>query len=82
MRATALLPTPGADAHPAPPDRNGYAQWELIGDDRVLKSELRLWHDANSLADYAAVAKQWSMPYEEADFADPNEGAGIGEAPL
>jgi hypothetical protein len=68
-------------AHPAPPDRDGYAQWDLMGDDRVRKCHTHLWHDANSPADYAAVAKEWGLPYDEPDFVDPNEGAGIGESP-
>jgi hypothetical protein len=63
----------------APPERAGYARWELMGDDRGRKYSTHLWHDANCPADYAALAASWALPYAESDFTDPNEGAGLGE---
>ena len=64
--------------HPTTPERNGYAFWSLMGNDRMRKSSNYLWHDANSTADYAQQATQWSLPYSVNDFVDPNGGQGIG----
>jgi hypothetical protein len=64
--------------HPKDAARNGYADWKLMGTDRCAPSKTRLWHDANSPRDYYRQAMRWGLDYSEADFADPNGGAGNG----
>lgn len=64
--------------HPITPDKNGYAFWDIMGNDRMKKSGNYLWHDANKAIDYAQQAEQWSLPYSLDNFKDPNEGQGIG----
>jgi hypothetical protein len=71
-----------AKEHPVPDERRGYAAWPLMGTDRIERnpSGKYLWHDSHSPRRYADQAAAWGLPYGEADFADPNQGAGLGPA--
>jgi hypothetical protein len=66
--------------HPVPEERRGYAPWPLMGTDRIDRqpSGKYLWHDSHSPRQYANQAAAWGLPYGEGDFADPNQGAGLG----
>jgi hypothetical protein len=61
-----------------PPDRNGYAHWPFLGDDRCTPYPGYLWHDSASPHDYHRQSRIWGLPYELHDFEDPNQGAGNG----
>ena len=64
-----------------PPDRQGYEPWpEMMGTSRGAKITARLWHGSDSPDVYAAAAKAMGLNYTAADFADPNNGEGDGEA--
>lgn len=65
-------------SHPTPPERAGYAAWELMGTDRCRKEPSRLWHDSDAAADYMLLAKSWGLNYSAVDFADPNQREGTG----
>ncbi|MGH7138519.1 MAG: hypothetical protein ACREHD_22440 [Pirellulales bacterium] len=71
-----------AELHPVPDERRGYAAWPLMGTDRIDRnpSGNYLWHDSHTPRQYASQAAAWGLPYREADFADPNQGAGLGPA--
>ncbi len=80
-RQAAAANSPAARAHDArtghrPKNRDGYAVWPFMGTDRRARSADHLWHDAAQAADYHALATNWGMRYDEADFADPNMGHG------
>ena len=83
-RAFESVNSPTADAwrsqHPVPHEYSGYAAWDLMGCDRgsAEPEGTHLWHDFHRPSDYARVAREWDLPYSERDFADPNEGGGIG----
>ncbi|MEK0451149.1 MAG: hypothetical protein RL088_3417 [Verrucomicrobiota bacterium] len=62
-----------------PPGCDGYAVWDWMGTDRCARTGNFLWHDWAHPRDYAGVARSWGLPYEEEDFADPNEGSGRGK---
>lgn len=64
------------ECNPMPPDRSGYALWELMGIDRCSPSGNYLWHDCSSADDYFNLSKTWGLPYYHEDFVDPNQGAG------
>ena len=66
--------------HPVPEERKGYTPWPLMGTDRIdpRPSGNYLWHDSHRPAQYAEQAQRWGLPYTEADFADPNQGNGLG----
>lgn len=68
--------------HPVPDERRGYAPWPLMGTDRIDRnpSGKYLWHDSHSPHRYAAQAAAWGLPYRVNDFADPNQGGGLGPA--
>lgn len=68
-------------ANPVPEDRRGYAPWPLMGTCRQSTFPTRLWHDADAPMQYARLAREWGLPYEEVDFADPNMGTGPGKPP-
>jgi hypothetical protein len=61
-----------------PPDRDGYAPWPFLGDDRCTPYPGYLWHDSASPHDYHRQSRIWGLPYELCDFQDPNQGAGNG----
>jgi hypothetical protein len=65
-------------AHPRLPDRNGYAPWELMSDRRVTRRDDLLWHDAAEEWDYWRAASTLGLDYSVEDFADPNQGCGVG----
>ena len=67
--------------HPVPDERRGYAPWPLMGTDRIVPdpSGKYLWHDSHPPRAYASQAAAWGLPYQEADFADPNQGGGLGQ---
>jgi hypothetical protein len=69
--------------HPMPPDKAGYAPWDLIGTDRGKSDPASrwLWHDCDKPSAYAAIAQSWGLPYEVKDFEDPNQGNGTGSPP-
>ena len=67
--------------NPVPEERRGYAPWPLMGTCRQSKFPTRLWHDSDTPAEYAALARAWGLPYTEADFLDPNAGTGPGKPP-
>lgn len=66
------------EAHPMPDDRNGYALWTLLGTDRCERSPHFLWHDSCGPEHYLAVSREWGLQYTLEDFADPNQGGGLG----
>lgn len=59
-----------------PDDRQGYAQWPIMGTDWVTAapSAAYLWQKSHGPGAYAAQAERWGLPYSEADFGDPNQG--------
>jgi hypothetical protein len=57
-----------------PPERDGYAIWPFMGTDRCAPTDNFLWHDWAKPQAYAALARQWELPYEPADFHEPNMG--------
>jgi hypothetical protein len=65
-------------AHPSPRDADAYAVWELMAPARTKRRPDVLWHDCESSLDYARVAAIYGLPYNETDFADPNQGHGLG----
>lgn len=66
--------------HPMADDRQGYAQWPLMGTDRITAAPAAeyIWHDSHKPAAYAALAAEWRLPYAEHHFSDPNQGCGTG----
>lgn len=64
------------ECHPMTSDKNGYALWTLMGTDRRARSDDYLWHDSATPVDYFRLARDWSLPYAESDFVDPNQGEG------
>lgn len=66
--------------NPVPDERRGYAPWALMGTDRAdpNPSGNYLWHDSHTPRHYASQAAAWALPYQEGDFTDPNQGAGLG----
>ncbi len=63
---------------PRPDDRNGYAPWDFMGTDRCERYPQFLWHDSATPEDYCHRAREWGLPYDLADFLDPNQGFGSG----
>ena len=61
-----------------PADRDGYAPWDFMGTDRCTRYPGYLWHDSAAPRDYHRLAASWGLGYAEADFLDPNQGAGNG----
>jgi len=61
---------------PRPADRNGYAPWDWLGTDRCTATVHWLWHDSHGADAYAELARFWGLPYQIADFLDPNMGHG------
>lgn len=67
--------------HQLPDDKNGYAQWDLIGTDRGKSDELKrwIWHDCDNPGKYYELSKLFGLNYNMEDFLDPNGGEGIGQ---
>lgn len=57
-------------------DKNGYALWSFMGNDRLERSDKHLWHDSSSPDEYYKLSRDWSLPYNLKDFVDPNQGSG------
>jgi hypothetical protein len=55
-----------------PRNRGGYAIWPFMGTDRRAPTSNFLWHNWATPEDYAAQARQWDLPYQAADFCDPD----------
>jgi hypothetical protein len=51
---------------------SGYGYWPMLGLSRTQKLPGILWHNSCSLADYAALAQEFGLPYTEADFVIPS----------
>ena len=71
-----------AELTPRPPDRDGYAQWNIMSSRRLNRRPDVLWHDADAPFDYLRAARIFGLNYEQHDFEDPNSGFGFGEALL
>ena len=46
----------------------GYAEWQLLGTDRMRPSMNYLWHDWAGFDKYALLAQSWGLPYSLDDF--------------
>ncbi|HWE96463.1 MAG TPA: hypothetical protein VG269_21050 [Tepidisphaeraceae bacterium] len=66
--------------HPRPPDRDGYAAWNLMPARRTTRRADLLWHDADGPFDYARAAAAMGLGYVERDFEDANQALGVGPA--
>jgi hypothetical protein len=62
-----------------PPDKDGYAPWEWMGNDRAKSNRNFIWHDSDQPWVYHRVSESWGLPYKLKDFEDPN--MGFGEKP-
>jgi hypothetical protein len=51
-----------------PYERNGYAVWDFMGNDRASPNEKFLWHNSATLSDYLQLSKKWGLRWEEEDF--------------
>ena len=51
-----------------PGEIDGYAVWPFLGFDRATRYPEFLWYDSASPAEYAALAREWDLPYAPADF--------------
>lgn len=56
-----------------------YGDWLLSGIGRYVPRPRVLWHNYAGAADYARKAQDFDLELTEADFADPNQGQGVGE---
>lgn len=57
----------------------GYGIWPLLGDGCKCPPPGVLWRYTHQATDYLAKAHEWRLSdYDEADFADPNLGRGVG----
>jgi len=65
--------------HPRPPDRDGYAPWEIMPDRRTTARADLLWHDCDDPVDYWQAAAAYGLPYALEEFADANQSCGLGE---
>lgn len=54
--------------HPRHISRTGYVGWDWEGNNSLIKTDQRLWHECNSIQDYANVAKYCGLDYKPEDF--------------
>jgi hypothetical protein len=60
-----------AARHPLPKWCDGHIHWAMMGTNRVKKVKGILWHHSCTPAEYALVAKNYSLPYTITDFMIP-----------
>jgi hypothetical protein len=57
---------------------DGYCPWSWMGDDRTQRNASWIWHQSDSLLDYARLSQAYGLAYQMEDFIDPNMGYGQG----
>ncbi len=64
--------------HPRPSGADAYGVWSIMADKRTTQKPDVLWHDYSKPLDYCRAALLYGLVMSTQDFADPNQGYGLG----